>query len=167
MRKTYQFRIYPNKVQRDILLSQLEECRWLYNHLLEQRKDSWENQQISISLYTQREYITELKDIRTSLKSIHSQVLQDVATRIDLAFQAFFQRLKKKDTQSGYPRFKGYDRYDSMTFKQSGFQLTENKLRVSKIGKIKIVQHRPVKGQIKTLNIRKNNLNLWMPPTLY
>ena len=161
MRKTYQFRIYPNKEQRNILLNQLEECRWLYNHLLEQRKVSWETQQLSISLYTQHKYITELKDTRIKLKSIHSQVLQDVATRIDLAYQAFFQRLKNKDKDAGYPRFKGQDRYDSMTFKQSGFQLTENKLKISKVGKIKIIQHRPIKGQIKTLNIRKNNLNQW------
>lgn len=161
MKKTYQFRIYPNKGQRDILLNQLEECRWLYNHLLEQRKESWETQQLSISLYTQHKYITELKDTKIELKTIHSQVLQDVATRIDLAYQAFFQRLKNKDKDAGYPRFKGQDRYDSMTFKQSGFQLIDNKLKISKIGKIKIIQHRPIKGQIKTLNIRKNNLNQW------
>lgn len=162
MRKTYQFRIYPNKKQKEILLNQLEECRWLYNHLLQQRKESWESQQLSISLYSQHKHITELKTTtRNSLSIIHSQVLQDVANRIELAYQSFFKRLKNKDINAGYPRFKGQNRYDSMTFKQSGFQLIDNKLKISKVGSIKILQHRPIKGRIKTLNIRKNSINQW------
>jgi putative transposase len=161
MRKTYQYRLYPNKEQTFKLLNQFEECRWLYNHLLNQRKDSWENNQTSIYAYDQQKYVIGLKKERQSLKTVHSQVLQDITIRIDLAFQAFFRRIKAKSTEAGYPRFKGKDRYDSITFKQSGFYLKDNKLKLSKVGNVKIELHRPIKGQIKTLTIRKNNLNQW------
>jgi putative transposase len=40
--------------------------------------------------------------------------------RVDLAFQAFFRRVKAGETP-GYPRFKGKGWYDSITYLQSGF----------------------------------------------
>ncbi len=45
-------------------------------------------------------------------------------------------------------------RYDSFTYPQSGFALNE-KLQLSKIGNIKIKQHRNIEGNIKTLTIRR------------
>jgi len=56
-----------------------------------------------------------VKQERPSLTTVHSQVLQNVAVRIDLAMQAFFRRVKAGENP-GYPRFRGRDRYDSFTF---------------------------------------------------
>jgi putative transposase len=161
MRKAYQYRIYPTSKQKQILYNQLEECRLLYNYFLEQRKENWENNKQSTGLYDQIRLLTALELSNPNLKSVHSQVLRDVAVRVDLAFRAFFRRLKTKEERVGYPRFKGSDRYDSITYTQSGFAVKDNKLILSKIGKIKIIQHRPIKGQIKTLTIRKNNIGPW------
>jgi putative transposase len=61
----------------------------------------------------------------------------------------------------GYPRFKGYGSYDSFTFKQSGFELLDNALRISKIGVLKIIQHRPIEGRVKTLNIQRDAVGNW------
>jgi hypothetical protein len=41
MLKTFKYRLYPNKQQQRLLDQQLEECRWLYNHLLAERRDAW------------------------------------------------------------------------------------------------------------------------------
>lgn len=57
-----------------------------------------------------------LKDTRPSLKLVHSQVLQNVTERVELAFKAFFRRLKAGEREVGYPRFKGRGRYDSITY---------------------------------------------------
>jgi putative transposase len=51
MLKTFQYRLYPNKQQRRLLDQQLEECRWLYNHLLAERRDAWEQRQESLRYY--------------------------------------------------------------------------------------------------------------------
>ncbi|MGZ3667488.1 MAG: hypothetical protein ACXVDA_23735 [Ktedonobacterales bacterium] len=59
-----------------------------------------------------------LKAERPSLAGVHSQVLQNVAVRIDLAFQAFFRRVRDGAKEPGYPRFRGKGRYDSITFAQ-------------------------------------------------
>lgn len=138
----------------------LEECRWLFNHFLEQRKNAWENNGNSLSLYGQQSNFPNFKQQRKSLTSIHSQVLQNVAVRIDLAFKAFFRRVKAGE-KPGYPRFRGRGRYDSFTFPQSGFSLNKDVLRLSKIGNVKVVLHRPVEGQIKTCTIKRSSTGKW------
>jgi len=42
MRKTFKYRLYPTRKQETLLNQQMEECRWLYNHFLEHRRDSWD-----------------------------------------------------------------------------------------------------------------------------
>ncbi len=76
-----------------MLQGQLDECRWLYNHFLEERKQAWEERQESLSLYDLYAELPSLKGARPAMKAVHSQVLQNVAVRIDLAMQAFFRRV--------------------------------------------------------------------------
>jgi putative transposase len=161
MRKMFQYRIYPTKKQNTKLNETLEECRWLYNHLLEKRKTAYEQDGISLSLYQQHATYPLLKQERPSLAHVHSQVLQNVAVRLDLAFKAFFRRCKAGENP-GYPRFKGKNRYESFTYPQFGFQIDEQgKLFASGIGHLKIVLHRPIKGKIKTLTIRRSSTGKW------
>jgi putative transposase len=162
MRKMFQYRIFPTKKQAKALEGVLEECRWLYNHLLAKRRDAYEQDGISLSLYQQQETFSILKQDRPTLKGVHSQVLQNVAVRVDLAFKAFFRRMREHAEEPGYPRFKGKDRYDSFTFPQSGFSIThDERVVVSKVGAIKMVYHRSIRGKIKTLTIHKSSTGKW------
>src|SRR6478672_1986177 len=117
MLKTIKYRLYLTKQQQRLLDAQLEECRWLYNHLLAERRDAWEQRQETLRYYDQATSLPALKAERASLAGVHSQVLQNVAVRIDLAFKAFFRRVKTSETP-GYPRFRGKGRYNSLTFPQ-------------------------------------------------
>jgi putative transposase len=162
MLKMYQYRLYPTKKQVQKLNETLDECRWLYNHLLEMRKTAYERDGISLTCFQQQYTFPVLKQERPSLSRVHSQVLQNVAVRIDLAFKAFFRRLREQAEEPGYPRFKGKNRYDSFTFPQSGFSLThENRVCLSKIGSIKMVYHRPMKGKIKTCPLQRSSTGKW------
>lgn len=161
MRKVFKYRIYPTKKQLHILEDDLEECRWLYNQILAYRKDTWEKEQRHISWYDSKKQIPFLKVERPSLKNVYSQVLQNVTERVDLAFKAFFRRCKSGETP-GYPRFKGKGRYDSFTYTQSGFSIThDNRVCLSKIGSIKMIYHRPIKGNIKTCTIHRSSTGKW------
>lgn len=160
MRKTFRYRLNPTKSQRSKLNQTLESCRKVYNDTLALRKDSWEQEQKSLSLYDTNKVLTGWKAERPELKDVHSQVLQNVQERVDLAFKAFFRRVKAGD-KPGFPRFKGYGRYDSFTFKQSGFKLSGSRLTISKIGNVKIILHRPTEGQCKTLTIQRDRLGNW------
>jgi len=63
----------------------------------------------------------------------------------------------------GYPRFRGKGQYSSITFPQwnSGCGLTGNGFRLSKIGVVPIVLHRPVEGKIKTCNVLRSSTGKW------
>ena len=164
MRKTFKYRLYPSKRQQRLLDQQVEECRWLYNHLLAARRDAWEQRQESLRLYDQQATLPALKAARPALAEVQSQVLQNVAVRIDLAFQAFFRRVRTGDTP-GYPRFRGWGRYASITYPQVpvGCRLdTDTKrLRLHGVGEVKILLPRPMEGTPKTATISRSSTGKW------
>jgi putative transposase len=160
MKITYQFRIYPNKNPEVIMNRTLSTCRKLYNEKLAERKKQAELNRLRksfdvfpwgkpewIDYYEQKLDLTATKTLFQ--KEVHSQVLQDVIKRVDRSFKNFYKGF-------GYPRFQGRDRYNSFTYPQSGFELKDGKLILSKIGAIKIVQHREIEGKIKTCTIKKD-----------
>jgi len=168
MRKTFMYRLYPTPAQASALQGTLNECRWLYNHLLEERKTSYEEQGASLSLYDQQATFGALKATRPTLVGVHSQVLQNVAVRIDLAFQAFFRRVKAGEKEPGFPRFRGYGRYDSFCYPQSGYKVeernegaTKGRVFLSKIGHVKTIIHRPLDGTVKTCCIKRTATGKW------
>ncbi len=158
--KAYRYRLYPTKSQISQMEQTLEICRWVYNETLAMRKNAWEREQRSISYYESKRQIPIWKKERPELSTVHSQVLQDVSLRVDLAFKAFFRRLKA-GKEPGYPRFKGKGRYDSFTYPQSGFKLDGDRLHLSKIGDVKIILHRPIEGTIKTCTVRRSSTGKW------
>lgn len=160
--KTYRYRIYPTTAQGTILAKMLEECRWVYNKTLETRKESYELHGVSLSYYDTQKMLPEWKSKKPSLKIVHSQVLQNITMRVDLAFQAFFRRVKAGE-KPGYPRFKGCGRYDSMTYPQygNGVKLIGNQLSLSKLGSVKVALHRELCGTPKTVTIRRSSTGKW------
>ena len=157
MRLTYKYRLSPTSAQRTNLERVLEICRWVYNDTLAARKNAYEQEQKSLGLYDTNKLLTQWKTEKPALKDVHSQVLQNVQERVELAFKAFFRRVKAGE-QPGYPRFKGRSLYDSFTFKQSGFKLVGDKLTLSKIGDVRIKLHRPICATIKTLTIQRDSV---------
>ncbi|KAB2947263.1 MAG: transposase [Candidatus Methanoperedens nitroreducens] len=160
MRKAYQFRIYPNKNQEVKLNSTLSTCRHLYNDALAQRKRQAELNNLcrsfDVCLWGKPEWIT-YRDQQNTLpgnktnfqKEVFSQVLQNTLKRVDTSFKNFFNGF-------GYPRFQGRGRYNSFTYPQAGFRIEDGRIKLSKIGAIKIIQHREIEGKIKTCTIKKD-----------
>jgi putative transposase len=138
MRLTYKYRLFPSNGQRASLQRTLDACRWLYNKTLETRKNAWEQEQKTVGHYATINLIAQWKAEKPELIGVHSQVLQEVCTRVDLAFKAFLRRVKAGKEKAGYPRFRGYGWYDSFTFPQSGFGLLDHgRVRLSKIGSVR------------------------------
>jgi len=160
MRKTFKYRLNPTPAQERAMRATLDACRWLYNHLLEQRKTAYEERGATLTPYTQQAMFGALKAEHPTLADAHSQVLQNVAVRLDLAFKAFFRRVKAGETP-GYPRFRGRERYDSFCYPQSGYKLDGDRVYLSKIGHVKAVVHRPLEGIVKTCCVRRTSAGKW------
>lgn len=155
MIKTYKFKLYPTKNQTDKLNATLDICRILYNSALADRNRHYKETGKGLTRIDQQRILVQDKKNITYLTDIHSQVLQDVLFRVEKAYKSFFRRLKEKSGKAGFPRFKSVGRYDSITYTQTGFSITDGKLKLSKLGTIKLKQHRNINGNIKTCNIKK------------
>ena len=163
MRKTFKYRLYPTPAQRTALTKQLDCCRWIYNKALETRKEAWEQRQESVSRYDTSNMIPQWKAENEWLNQGHAQAMQEALKRLDLAFRAFFRRVKAGE-KPGYPRFKGRRWYKSFQFTYGdGLRLKDRRLYVQNIGLIRVFQHRPLpdEAKIKTAILKRDNLDHW------
>ncbi len=162
MRLTYKYRLQPSASQRRILGEQLELCRYIYNRTVGERKEAFEQRGESLNYYSTAKMLPAWKAEKAELKQVHSQVLQNVQVRVDLAFAAFFRRVKAGEAP-GYPRFRGKGWYDSFTYPQygNGATLDGDKLYLSKIGHVRVKLHRPMEGTIKTVTLQRDRFGNW------
>ncbi len=154
------FRLYPNKAQKQVLEETLETCRCIYNHLLAGQKATYEETGKIIGQYKQNLKLTQLKMENPTLSKVHSQVLQNISKRIRDAYHGFFVR-RRLGLKAGSPRFKKHGRYKSITYPQSGFKVEGKKLRLSKVGSVNVKLHRPIKGVVKTLTVKRMPSGKW------
>jgi putative transposase len=156
VRKTYKYKLKPMPDQERAMVFVLRRCRELYNAALEERRQAWQKCGVSVTVAQQSAQLPEVKAVRAEYSDIHSQVLQDVLTRLDRAFQRFFARVKS-GVAPGYPRFQGVGRYNSITYKQYGNGAIVNNsfLVLSKIGRIAVHWSRPLEGTPKTVTISR------------
>lgn len=141
---THKYRAYPTKAQISRLENQFSMCRYLYNWALADRIWLYKNHGVSISYYDQQNELPILKNERPWYKSVHSQVLQNVLKRLDLSYQAFFKQMEKGSDVLGFPKFKPYGQWNSITYPQYSSRPSSDVITVSKIGGLKIQYHREI-----------------------
>ena len=116
MRKAIKIRIYPTVEQVDFINKQLGCCRFVYNNCLAFRKDSYQNEHISVSSSSAVKHITVLKKDNEWLKNVHSKVLQQSVRDMNQAYDNFFKLHK------GFPKFKSkHDNRQSCRFPKDAF----------------------------------------------
>jgi len=154
--KAFKFKLKVSRNVQSKFEQTLNLCRELYNAGLQERRDAWKLNRISISYQDQQNQLPDIRKSRQDVGQIYSQVLQDALKRLDKTFKSFFSRAKRKE-KAGFPRFKGQNRYDSFTFPQANgcFRLDGNNLYLSKIGKVKIRLSRDMTGKVKTCTIKR------------
>lgn len=149
------YRLYPSLAQKTKLENTLGVQQRLYNKALEQRITLYKEEKTSLSFYKQCRFLTEWRASDPKLEAVNAQSEQVTLKRLDLAFQAFFRRIKKGETP-GFPRFKSYHRFPGWGYKShgDGWRLVvkngEHKfVQLSGIGKV------PLRGKARTLGIPK------------
>lgn len=96
------------------------------------------------------------------------KVLQDAVKRVDRAYDDFFRRVEEGQ-KPGFPRFKSRFRYASLTCKQyensfdvlPGNKKHKGTLVLAKLGQIKMVMHRAIKGTPKTAIVKRTPTGKW------
>ena len=166
--RTYQFRLSPTRKQQRTLENWLGVCCETYNAALDERKSASRMARVSLSFEDQCAELPGCKAVRPDLAEVPSQVLQDVLKRVDLAFDAFFARVQDGKTP-GFPRFTSRVRSHSLTFKQFGNsfkihtrdQKKRGMLELAKLGQVKMILHRQIKGTPKTAIVKRTPTGKW------
>lgn len=167
MRRAYVFRLRPTARQHVALSACLDAHRELYNAALQERRDAWAHSKARIYYGDQSAQLTEIREARPdhAVWSFSSQ--QATLRRLNKAFAGFFRRVKtaKPGVKPGYPRFKGKARFDSVEWPKDGdgarWLPEAKRVYLQGIGQIKVHLHRPVAGQVKTLQIKRQGRR-WM-----
>ena len=154
MQRTFKYRLYPNRKQRETLSAQLDLCRELYNAALQERIASYKTTRKGVTWLEQQAQLPSIKEVRPEFKSVHAHTLQAVLIRLNRSFQNFFRRVKKNETP-GFPRFKGRNRFSSLVFTPAAFQVQGRHVAISKVGNIKIKMHRRLPEKHGTLFLKQ------------
>ncbi|GAA3752942.1 RNA-guided endonuclease InsQ/TnpB family protein [Salinactinospora qingdaonensis] len=169
MNRAYKFLLRPTEQQVGALTRMLRDHCSLYNAALQERRDAYAHP--SKTKITYGDQSAQLKEIRAfdpgrqGRWSFSSQ--QATLRRLDTAFQSFFRRVKAGH-KPGYPRFRGVGRFDTVVFPTDGdgcrWDCTPHdavtRVRFQGVGHVRVHQHRPVKGRVKTVSVKREG-NRW------
>lgn len=136
MKLRYRYRIYPTKEQEQQMISAGGSVRFLYNHFLKINIDQYLQTNKFVWYNQMAQQLVGLKKDKTWLRDTYSQTLQQSIIDLDRALKNI------KKTGAGFPKFKS--KYTTpVAFRyQQHTGIVDNKLRLPKIGDIKIRLHR-------------------------
>jgi putative transposase len=162
MIRSYKFRMYPTSKQEDLLRAMLDDHRFLYNAALQERREAWDRSRRNVFFPQQDAQLTAIRAYDPDQARWSYSAQEQTLRRLDRAFQAFFRRIKAGE-KPGYPRFKGAKRFNSVDHRNgdgarwdSVPHPTQTRAYFQGVGHVKVKQHRPVTGRVKTLSPRRD-----------
>ncbi|MBO7610821.1 MAG: IS200/IS605 family element transposase accessory protein TnpB [Clostridia bacterium] len=154
----YKFRIYPNREQNTMFAKTFGCARLVYNKFLNRRIEQYKEDKTTVSYTTCAKEMAEMKksDDYSFLKEVDSIALQQSLRHLDTAFCNFF-----KLPNNGFPRFKSKKdtkRSYSTVLVNGNISLTNNYLKLPKVGNVKVKQHRniPLHYKLKSVTVSQN-----------
>ncbi len=174
MRRTFRYPVYPTKAQETTLLSWLDHLCELQNSARHDRKVAWETEGERVACNDQQKKLTVAREKYADFRQVPQDMQVCALERMDKAFDAFYRRCKNGTRKKGYPRHR--KRIRSMTWKLRKHsvknkstgeyeRVRENpiretswkhdRLKVPKLGEVKIYMHRPIQGDPKAVTLVK------------
>ncbi|MGD1715687.1 RNA-guided endonuclease InsQ/TnpB family protein [Dapis sp. BLCC M172] len=162
MKSRYKYRIYPNHVQITKLNQLFGCCRYVWNSTLAHCNQVYSNGQRKPSYVDlTKQFITQAKQELTWLKEVASTPLQQSLKDLDRAYKNFFDSCKgkRKGIKVKPPKFKSRRSKQTARFVGANYQVSQDKIYLPKVGKIKIVWSRPLASKPTSLTIIRDSAN--------
>ena len=170
MKLTFRYPVYPTQTQETILEQWLAHLCELQNSARHDRKVAWETAGERVSINAQQKKLTVAREKYADFRAVPQDMQVCALERMDKAFDGFYRRCEKGAAKKGYPRHR--KRIKSMTWKlrkytkvvrrktkdadKQTIRVRENpiretawkhdRLKVPKLGEVKIYMHRPLEG---------------------
>ena len=160
--KAFKFRIYPTKDQQ-ILINKTFGCsRFVYNYYLAKSIADYQESGKSNSCFQNCNDSTRLKNELIWLKEVDGWAITNSLRDLDSAYQNFFRRVKQGQ-KPGFPRFKkrsnNRQSYRTTKSNKTDLQIKDSKIKLPKLGWVKMKQDRQIVGQIQNATISRTPSN--------
>ena len=174
MRLTFKYPVYPTRTQEETLFEWLDHLCELQNSARHDRMVAWETEGKGVSCNEQEKKLTVARKKYADFRAVPQDMQVSALERMDKAFDAFYRRCKNGAAKKGYPRHR--KRIRSMTWKLRKRSLKNkstgeyervrenpiretswkhNRLKVPKLGEVKIYMPRPFEGDPKEVTLVK------------
>ena len=172
-------RIYPNKKQSDFFLKNFGCCRFVYNKMLEERKEFYQLYKHDKDKLRDHEYKTEKQYKKTYpfLKEADSNSLQQARRHLQTAYKNFFRNIKERNNKRtkryiGHPKFKSRGDKQSyttcITNNNIKIDWNEKLLKLPKLDlKVRFKDDRIVDAEIRNATISKNKSGQYFASILF
>lgn len=166
MKKSYKFRIYPNRKQQRLIDKTFGCCRFIYNYFLDERIRLYETEEKSISGNSLSRELPKLKRKYTWLSEVPSPALQEAISDLDNAYENFFRRVKRGQ-KPGFPKFKS-KKSSKQSYREyySEIDFEASTVRLLKTGKVKIRGLRRLEGKISRVTVSKTSTDRYYASVL-
>ena len=179
MKLTFRYPVYPTKTQETTLFEWLDHLCELQNSARHDRLVAYETEGRFVSLSDQQTLLTQAREKYDDFREVPQDFQNHTLRRTDKAFTAFRKRCKNGDAQNRYPRHKkrvrsltwSLRKYTKVVRKKTKdtdkqtIRIRENpiietpfrhhRLKVPKLGEVKIRMHRPLQGDPKEITLVK------------
>jgi putative transposase len=154
MEKSCQFRLYPTAAQEKTIQGTFDSCRFVYNHYLAKRTETYQQSGKNFDYYACSADLTKLKRQLSWLRAADCTALQSALRNLDTAFQKLFK-------QSGYPNFKRKrDARKSYTSKRiaakDNIAVGRDFVKLPKLGIVKCSVSKFIEGRILSATVSQN-----------
>ena len=149
MLRAYRYRLYPTEQQEEYFVNCFGCTRFIYNQMLSDKIDHYKETKEMLK-NTPAQYKKEFP----FLKEVDSLALANAQQNLNKAYKNFF-----RDKSVGFPKFKSKHKSKASytTNNQGGnIRIEDGKIRLPKIGFVKLRQHRTFDGDIKSCTISMN-----------
>lgn len=183
MRLTFKYPVYPTKTQETILLQWFDHLCELQNSARHDRIVALEVEDRFVSLSEQQDKLTAAREKYDDFREVPQDFQNHALRRNEKAFVAFRKRCENGATKKGFPRYK--KRVRSLTWSlrkytkvvrrktkdtdKQTIRVRENpiretvwkhdRLKVPKLGEVKIYMHRPLQGDAKEVTLVRKASN--------
>lgn len=152
MNKAFEYRIYPNTKQQELLQKTFGCCRYIYNKVLGLRQDDYKRNKPTQGINS---YITQIPSWKKTeaswLSEVDSIALQQSLRDLDKAYKNFFRNPSKV----GFPKFKS-KHSNRKSYRTANITIVDDKyIKLPKLGIVRAHISRPIEGRVLSAIVKQ------------